>query len=72
MNTHPEHVNKYVPPKAVKHNIIKHALRKIPGADTLHRYLDHDRTFNRLDGLKIPQYNLVGKGDGSMQFAFPG
>lgn len=70
MNQHSENANRYIPPTSVKHDIIKHALRNIPGSKELHKYLDLNRSYNRLNGLKVPDYNWHGKGDGSLQFAF--
>ena len=65
---HPSATSEYRPHDLLCRDIIKHAIRKIPGAQKLHKHLEGGRMIDQLNGLKIPEYNIVGNNDGSLSF----
>lgn len=69
MLNHPSVTSQYRPSEDTQKSIIKHAIRNIPRAGTLHKYLDGGGLIDQLNGLKIPEYNRVGNNDGSLSFA---
>ena len=68
MLNHPSVTSQYRPSEEVQKSIIKHAIRGIPKADTLHKHLDGGGLIDQLNGLKIPDYNKFGRNDGSLSF----
>ena len=69
MLNHPSVTTQYRPPQMLQKDIIKHAIRNIPGANKLHKHLEGGRLIDPLNGLKVPEYNIVGNNDGSLSFA---
>ena len=68
MLNHPSVTSQYIPPEEVQHSIIKHAIRNIPKASTLHKHLDGGGLIDQLNGLKIPKYNTAGNERLSLSF----
>ena len=64
-SVHADTVNQYHPPPRVAKELVKHAIRNIPGKQVLLDKL-YPRKTNRLYGLKPHEYNSGGK----LQFAF--
>ena len=69
MLNHPSVTSQYRPLEEIQKSIIKHAIRNIPQAKTLHKHLDGGGLIDQLNGLKVPDYNRFGNNDGSLSFA---
>ena len=65
MSTHASEVDKYQPPTAVANHIIAHAIRNIPGKESLLQKIQ-PRQYNPKMGLTPHEYNDTGK----LQFVY--
>ena len=68
MLNHPSVTSQYRPSEETQKGIIKHAIRNIPRAGSLHKHLDGGGLIDPLNGIKISDYSRFGLDDGSLSF----